>query len=1213
MENKKLNKSLKKSPNQFPVVGVGASAGGLDAFKKILKAIPPDSGMAYVLVQHLDPNHDSLLTQLLQKVTSIPVHEISDDIKVEPNHIYIIPSNKMLLANDGVLELSPRLKGDRTIRNLPIDLFFRSLAEVHQSHAIGVVLSGTGSDGTAGLGFIKENGGLTFAQEEATALYPGMPHSAVKAGVADYILPPEQIPQKIIDIQEKNKQDGTDNESVAQQDIAVLRQILSLLRIRKGTDFTYYKQATIRRRITRRMAVNKMNTPLTYLAFLRDNPDEQDLLYQDLLIPVTAFFRDAKTFENLCEKIFPQIIKNKTAGEPIRVWVAGCSTGQEAYSIAICLKEFLVNNHHRVQIFASDISEPAVTKARSGIYSKAEVEGVSPQRLTDCFTKLNGSYHLNKFIREQCVFAVHNFLTDPPFGKMDFISCRNALIYMDPYLQKRVLTTFHYALKSNGFLLLGKSESINNVADLFGSALKNEKLFLRKDVPSTFMQIASHRTEERLNTPNQNNRYESSRADFQKIADDIILTKYSPPGVIVNDNLEIVHFRGNTTIYLEQLPGKPSHNLIKMARSGLGFELRNIVRKAKKEKTTIVKNQVPILVNGIQHDISIEAIPLPNSIEPYYLILFQQHATADGTNELSGIGKLKVRKDDKDLRIAQLEQELAQTRLDMQIITEDQDAVNKELQSDNEDLLSGSEELQSLNEELETNKEELQSTNEELLVVNQEMINLNELVTEARDYSEAIVATIRTPLLVLDRNLRVKTANNSFYKTFRVDEFETEGRLIYDIGNGQWDMPELRPLLEKVLPAKSFFAGFEIIHSFPHVGRRVMLFNGTELLKGSISEKLILLAIEDITDQKKAEDDQRQIDKRFHFIADSMPQKVFTADETGQIKYYNKIWLDYVGLTFDEIKDRGWENIVHPDDLEETNNVYRAAIESGQNYEAEHRFLRYDGAYRWHLSRATAQKDTDGVTTTWIGSNTDIQTIKEEESRKADFIKMVSHELKTPVTSIKGYAQLLLMMLNQDKDYQYPELLKSSLVRIDNLVMRLTRLITEMLDLSRIEADRLELKYSRVSINDLVLETVEDIRQTNSKHTIEVFSQFSCQVNIDPSRIEQVIVNLVNNAIKYSTDQDKIEIWIKKHGDKMVAISIRDFGIGIDKKEHTKIFERFYRVEGKLEQTYSGFGIGLFIVNTIVERHNGTITIESEKGKGSTFTFTLPVASTLKT
>ncbi len=853
------------SSNLFPVVGIGASAGGLDAFKKLIKAIPENSGIAYVLVQHLDPTHESLLPDLLQKVTNIPVLEITDDIKVQPDHIYIIPSNKMLLANDGVLQLSPRPEKGKNQCNLPIDLFFNSLAEVHQSYAIGVVLSGTASDGTLGLRAIKEQGGLTFAQDEESAAYDSMPHSAMMAGVVDFILPPEKIPGKLVELTNSIYKIGEEPHTVPERDEAAFKQILSLLRIRKGTDFTYYKQTTIRRRILRRIALNKNKDTGTYLIFLRENKGEQDALYQDLLIPVTSFFRDQKVFDTLCESVFPNIIKNKASGEPVRIWVAGCSTGEEAYSLAMCLKEFLGDKQDKVQIFATDISEPAIAKARAGIYSKSEVECVTTHRLQEFFTKMHGSYQVNKQVRDMCVFAVHNFLKDPPFGKIDFVSCRNVLIYMEPYLQKKALTTFHYALNPKGFLLLGKSETSGTVPDLFAASGKNDKLFTRKDVPGRFMHVTSLSSEQNLSDLNANSKSQNKHTDFQKTADDLMLKQYTPAGVVVNEAMDIVHFRGNTAVYLEQAPGKPSHNLLKMAKDGLSFELRNIVHKAKKENKQVSKDNIPVKANGEHHMITIEAIPLPDIVESHYLILFHNSVSASKDKGQKSKNKIssKAKKTEKDLRIEQLEQELAQTREDVRSITEDQEAANEELQSANEELLSGSEELQSLNEELETSKEELQTTNEELMVLNQELVSLNEQVTTARNYSESIITTIQEPVLVLDKSLRVKTANNAFYKTFHVTEEETEGTLIFELGNKQWNIEPLRKLLNEILPQKSKFADFEVKHNFPTVGERIMLLYGCEILREKSEENLILLVIKDITEQVIATN-KIQADQQLH-------------------------------------------------------------------------------------------------------------------------------------------------------------------------------------------------------------------------------------------------------------------------------------------------------------------------------------------------------------
>ncbi len=898
------DKQLIKSLNLFPVVGIGASAGGLDAFKKLLKAIPEDSGMAYVLVQHLDPKHESLLPELLQKVTNIPVLEISDDLRVEPNHIYIIPSNKMMIANDGVLELSPRPAKNRNVRNLPIDLFFISLAEVHQSHAIGVVLSGTASDGTLGLKAIKDHGGITFAQDEESAAYEGMPHSAAQAGVVDFILPPDEIPKKLLEVVGKVNLSDDELQNIPLQEEEVYNQMLTLLRLRKGTDFTYYKQTTIRRRIIRRMAINKNEDHAAYLKYLRENKPEQDILYQDLLIPVTDFFRDPKVFDNLCKTIFPAIIENKTSSEPIRIWVAGCSTGEEVYSMAVCLKELLTEgntdmgyraeSYQRVQIFATDISEPAIAKARAGVYSKTDVKGLSDKQLKDFFTKTNGIYQANKSIRDMCIFAVHNFLKDPPFSKIDFISCRNVLIYMEPYLQKKALTTFHYALNANGFLLLGKSETTGGVPDLFAAHFKKDKIFTRKDAPGSFIHTTTQRTEESYAGINVKPRRENIHTDFQKTADDIMLSKYTPAGVVINEAMDIVHFRGSTGNYLDPSPGKASLNLLKMAKEGLAFELRNILHKAKKENETAIKENIPVQINNALRNISIEAIPLPNMAEPHYLVLFKETVLTATTKQPTAKAASKIKNDEKDLRIKQLELELAQVRDDMRSISEDQETVNEELQSANEELLSSSEELQSLNEEMETSKEELQSTNEELTVVNQEMIGLNEQVTEARDYAQAIVASVHEPLLVLDKNLRIKSANDAFYKTFQVNERDTAGSLIYELGNKQWNIPALKELLLGILLHKSKFENFEVTHVYPNIGERIMLLNAREMTRDNADEKLILLAIEDITQKKEIENFLIKSTLRFRQLVKDLPAAVYSCDADGLINFYNdaavKVW-----------------------------------------------------------------------------------------------------------------------------------------------------------------------------------------------------------------------------------------------------------------------------------------------------------------------------------
>ncbi|MEX2485276.1 MAG: chemotaxis protein CheB, partial [Brumimicrobium sp.] len=870
----------------FPVVGIGASAGGLTAFKTLLKAIPEDSGMAYVLVQHLSPDHESMLPEILQKSTSIPVQAISDEIKIEPDHIYVMPANKTMVAKDGVLLLTPRPKSSKSEYRLPIDRFFKSLAEVYQDQAIGVILSGTATDGTTGLTAINNSGGITIAQDPESAAYPDMPKNAIDAKVVHFILSPDKIPTKLLELTGIINSPHQQSEKLSPVNKQIYTQILSLLRDQKGTDFTYYKQTTIRRRILRRMAINKIKSVPDYFDYVKNHKKEQDLLYQDFLIPVTSFFRNPKSFKELKKTFLPRIYENKPEGNTIRVWIAGCSTGQEAYSLAICFKEFLDKRSStgidkRVQIFATDLSKPAIHSARRGTYTDLEVANLSNKQLTEHFTNIKGEYQVNKSLRDLCVFANHNFLKDPPFGKIDLISCRNVLIYMEPYLQKKALSAFHYALNTNGFLMLGNSETTNTTPNLFTIEAQNEKIYSRNDVPNEFVQVPSpgstylsKQNSRPLNTENRT-------TDFEKTADKLILTRYTPSGVVINENMTVVQFRGSTKHYLEQPSGKPSHNLMDLAKPGLAFELRSLVHNAKKNNAPAIKQNIPVTIEDRLQTVSIEAVPLPNTVEPFYMILFHERDLDKGEKSAKSIKSSE--NDEKDLRIQQLEQELIDVRENMRSVTEEQEVQNEELQSANEELQSSSEELQSLNEELETSKEELQSTNEELTVVNQEMASLNEELEAERNYSESIVANLREPLLVLDKNLRIQSANNAFYRVFKFEGEEVKNSLIYELGKNEWEIPKLRSLLTDIIHKKSVVNDYEITHTFKGLGVVIMLINARKVITDHESKELLLLSIEDITEKVQEKRKREEIQQRY---TQELEEKV--EERTQELKLTNE-------------------------------------------------------------------------------------------------------------------------------------------------------------------------------------------------------------------------------------------------------------------------------------------------------------------------------------
>ncbi len=1210
-----MSKALKHTKttipkNLFPVIGIGASAGGLEAFKKFIRPIPQNSGMAYILVQHLHPEHSSSLPEILQRETQVKVEEVSDNVIVKPNRIYIIPANKLLIANDGVLRLSPRPKDKK---NMPIDIFFSSLAEVHQNHAIGIILSGTGEDGTAGLKKIKDHGGITMAQDSMSAAFDDMPQNAIRSEVVDFILTPEEMSGQLFDLERTLKRLGDDGSAAVDHVLEEesFRNILTLLRVRNGADFTYYKQTTIRRRILRRVAILKLEKIGDYNKYLKNNKTEQDILFQDLLIPVTGFFRDPKTFEYLSNKVFPELLKNIPTAmgipNPLRIWVAGCSTGEEAYSMGICLYEYLGNKTSatRIQIFATDISEQAIAKARAGIYGKRQLEGVSDIRLQQFFTKIDGHHQIKKNIRDLCVFASHNFLKDPPFAKIDLVTCRNVLIYMEPFLQKKALTTFHYALNEKGYLLLGKSETAAVASEFFLTADSREKIYTRKSLPGRFMNITSIRNEEALKDKDYRvSSNERKKDDFQKNAEDILLSKYTPAGVIVNEQFDIVQFRGSTGTYLEPSPGKASLNLLKMAREGLSFELRNALHKSKSSGKPFSKGNISLY--GGKKIVTIDVIPLLETIDPHFLILFKDteaarslplYEAAAGRDETA---KKSKRTSDKvkDARIAQLEKDLAQAREDMRGIAEDQEASNEELQSANEELLSGSEELQTLNEELETSKEELQSTNEELITVNQELYDRNQQLNQARIYAEGIVTTIHEPMLVLTADFAVKSANDTFYETFSLTEKETLGKNIFELQNNGWNIPDLKKNLLQLQKKREKFREWEITHKFPSAGERTICFNAQPIPEEN-DRHLILLALDDITPRREAE--KIHTLQNLKQILESIPQITFSASADGGFTYFNNFFLDYSGVPLKKALASGWLSVINAGQHDKALKAWNHSIKTLENFNFEFQLKRKsDGMYLWHLCRASAIISDEGTVTSWVGTATDIDEQKSKEKAKDEFISMASNELKTPITTAKAFLQILEHGMDKKTKGDAIYAKKAS-----DAIDKLNGLVVELLDVNKIQHGKLGFNISLFNMNDTLRDAIESIQVTTKKHKIILSGEIKKRVKGDEERIKQVVINLLTNAVKYSPDADEVLVDISQE-DGSVKVSIKDFGVGISRKNLNKIFDRYYREEGQAGY-FHGLGIGLSIAKEIISRHNGKIWAESEPGKGSIFYFTLPI------
>jgi two-component system CheB/CheR fusion protein len=1310
---------LNAHPRPFPIVAIGASAGGVEASSQLLKNLPANLDMAYVFVHHLSRSYDSQLTEILQRQTPMAVIKVTDGVKVEPNNVYVIPPDRYMSIDDDHLQLRKRSKTDVHA----IDYFMNTLASSYQHNAIGVLLSGTAYDGTIGLKSIKLEGGITFAQDES-AKHVQMPSNAVDAGYVDYVLSPERIAEELAALVRHRFSVSSPNEELAKHEKEI-KKILSIVLEKFDVDFfSHYKRTTVNRRILRRMAINNISDFDQYTRKLKNDERELNALYNDFLINVTSFFREPSFYNSLKKTIFPQLVKDRRSSDAIRLWIPGCATGEEAYSTAITLSEYLESKKisMAVQVFATDLDEKAIARARVGIYSRNAVVEISSARLEKYFQRIDGHYQIDKSIRDMCVFSVHNLMKDPPFSRIDIVSCQNVLIYIEASPQRKILQAFHYALKPNGFLMLGKSETVGNAADLFEAISSDVKLYRKKQqakITAFDFSIRSHPISivSKL-IPDQR-----TVADVENEFDKLLLTKYVPASVLVNKDLEILRFRGSTAPFFQPSSGKASLNLLKMLREELVFEVRGLFQKARKSSGVVSK--VGIALDSTNQVISIEMSPIKSGKDLYFLVIFQVTSVGE-----IPVKRVKVKKGDHQARIVKLEQALKDARTQLRTTTEDFDVAREELQSANEEILSSNEELQSINEELETSKEELQSANEELTTINEELQNRVEELKESHDYVQAILETMHGPLMVVNQQMRIKTANNAFYEFFKLEPEDTEGNYISKLANGQWDIPMLAVQLKDLLPRKATFKNFEITHTFPKLGERVMLINAH--LLGSVDNgNQILLAFQDITEfrtsERKLKQAQQQLklaleggsvgtwswnvktdvisgsneeaalygldeksffktwseweqaifrddlpmvqdqlarslaekkpldiefrimhksgrirwllskanvyldqqgspqmmmgvnidvterrqaiealaesEKRFHTLSDQAPVMIWMADEHQQCNFVNTTWLKFTGRTMEHELGTGWYDGLHPDDKETFIETYRLAAAAKKEFKTDYRLRKYDGDYRWILAHGVPRYTNSETFIGYIGTCIDITDRIELEKQKDDFMGIASHELKTPVTSIKAYAQILHEKFKKAND----EASASMLGRLDNQIDKLTNLINTLLDVARIQSGQMEYDVSRFEIRPFVEEVVDEIQRT-SKHKINVDLQLQngASLSADRARVGQVMNNLISNAIKYSSEEATIIVSAKRASDNFV-FSVKDLGVGIEKNMHDKIFERFYRVTENSGNRVSGLGLGLFISSRIVRQQGGKIWVDSEPNKGSTFYFSLPV------
>jgi two-component system CheB/CheR fusion protein len=962
------------SSESFPVVGVGGSAGSLSAFQELLNRLSAEAAVALVIVSHQDPDRPSLLAEILAKSAHLPVAQAAEGGRAEPGRVYVAPPGRYLSIREGVFHLEHAV--ERGHPPLPVDFFLRSLAEDLGTRAVGIVLSGTGSDGTLGLAAIRSEAGLTLAQPPDEAEFGGMPGNAVAAGVVDLVLSPADMARRLV----SHAQHLASHRApvvAAPRAADDLERVLELVAAHTGQDFSAYKRGTLQRRIERRLHLHGQRNLSEYLHFVEDHPEELDALWRDWLIGVSGFFRDAEAFQALETALF-ELLRGRPDGSTVRAWVPGCAMGQEAYSVAIVMLEVAERLGTRLepQIFATDIDEVAIEAARSGRYPEGIAADVSPERLRRFFVVDDRQFVVKKDIRERVVFAVQNLLRDPPFTRVDLISCRNLLIYLRQEAQKRVLPLFHYSLNPRGLLFLGSSESVTGFDELFSTVSRERRIFRRQETNRPAFEPAEWAASlsrppplPQGEGPGEEGEEKRRKADLGELLRRQLSERYAPPAVILDEQGKVEQIHGRTGEYLEPAPGQPNLNVLDMARDGLRSPLASALREIARNGQRAVERDARVRTNGGQRRVHLRLVRLPDQRlpRPLFLLSFE----SDEPRKAPPAAKPETRSAEAApaVRVTQLEEELRAMREDHQSTVEELQAANEELASANEEVQSVNEELQSTNEELQTSKEETQSLNEELQTVNAELrarlssleqanddlrnlmdstgialvfadeglrvkrftpaaqrlvplivsdvgrplsdismtlaypdlladaqevlrslapcerevqsseggwysveirpyrtsrntiegVSIAFLDTtrtklaaeQARAFEEGIVEAVREPFLVLDAGLTVVRANRSFYRAFRVEPAEVERRSIFELGNGQWDIPRLRELLERLLPENHSFDDFEVEHEFPQIGRRVMLLNARRVERTRSGQPdLILLAIEDVTERR---------------------------------------------------------------------------------------------------------------------------------------------------------------------------------------------------------------------------------------------------------------------------------------------------------------------------------------------------------------------------
>ncbi len=1182
----------------FLVVGIGASAGGIQALQDFFRAVPADSGIAYVVILHLSPDFESQLSKILQVVSAIPVIEITEDqILVEPDKVYVIPPNKALTIIDGYLQLSARAGYEE--RRAPVDIFFRTLASARDGRAVAVVLSGTGSDGSMGLRRIKEFGGIVLVQEPGEAEYDDMPRNSIAQGLVDFVLPVEKIPGQIIQYRDQRnktiilvKEDEVRKEEDQEQ---TLREIFTQLRLKTGHDFSTYKRATVLRRIERRMNVREISELSEYGELVRKEKDEAIFLLKDLLISVTNFFRDKVAFEALENIVFPRIFANKNSQDLIRIWVSACATGEEAYSIAMLCAEKLNGMPDRptVQIFASDIDTNALNIAREGLYSNADVADVSPERLRKFFSADGAGFRVKRDLREMILFARHNTIKDPPFSKLDLATCRNLLIYLNRHAQDRLIDTFHFALKPGGFLFLGSSESIDGKVNQFSTIDREHCIFQSRAVVSRTIlpgpdATLGGKSELNLSTASIAESKITERMSLASLHQQI-LELYAPPSIVVNSDYDIIHVSRNAGKHL-RITGEPSYNILNVIRPELRIEVRGALYSAAQSGTMARVNNVKFGSGSSEEIIDIVIRPVvsePDAARGFFLVLFEPSGKPDGREPIIDLHS------SKEPITAQLEKELAGTRKEFRNLTEQFEVQTEEFKASNEELQAINEELRSAAEELETSKEELQSVNEELTTVNQELkIKIEELSQTNNNFKNLITAT-SIGTIFLDRSFSINLFTPAAATIFNLKPADL-GRPLTDITNNLPDT-DILYFLEKVIadlqPAET---EVETRRGETFLMRVLPYRTSDDHING------LILTFIDISARKAAEELLRNSEEHMRAMFNQARAGVAQTNLEGVVVMVNRRFCEILGYEETDLLDSSLSNFIFQQDRERINNLVAKLLDNGKAFDTEVQSVSKDGRSKWLHDSATLIHTQSGKPVSVLHIIVDINNQKNADLQKDEFIGIASHELKTPVTSIKAYSDILTDITRTKGDAQLQKLVTRQGEQIDRLI----KLINELLDTTRLSEGKLTLHKTHFDLPAAIRVITEMFQYGASNINLQLELEDMPPCYGDKDRIEQVIINLLDNAVKYAPDSDKIIVSCSISNN-AIQVCVKDFGPGLSEEAMEKVFDRFFRAENHYHA--NSLGLGLFISMQIARLHGGTITVESPEKKGAKFCLVLPL------